>query len=828
MNLDTLLKQFHESPLMGERITAWREIPAQAAVNAPFPDGLHPLLVGALRERGINQLYSHQVAAWDAVKAGQHVAVVTPTASGKTLCYNLPVLDEVLREPTTRALYLFPTKALAQDQLAGLHQLITTLGQEIKTYTYDGDTPGDARKLIRSAGHIVITNPDMLHTGILPHHTKWVRLFENLKYIVVDELHHYRGVFGSHVANVLRRLERICAFYGATPQFICCSATIANPGELAARLIGVEPERVTLVDKSGAPRAAKHFIMYNPPVINRELGLRRSTIAESSDLATRFLANDVQTIVFARARTSVEVLLTYLRNAAKGRLPERAIRGYRGGYLPLQRREIERGLRDGSVRLVVSTNALELGIDIGTLEVCIMAGYPGTIASAWQQAGRAGRQASTAAAIMVAGSSPLDQYIINHPDYFFGKPPENGLINPDNLLIEISHLKCAAFELPFSAGEHYGNTDPHELLDYLEEVGILHSSAGTYHWMSENFPAAAISLRTAAADNFVIVDTSEAGSPRIIGEIDRFSVPTTVHEDAIYLHDAQQYHVDKLDWDEQKAYVRAVDVDYYTDADLAVTLKVLDVLSATEPPLAPPVSGGEYELPSQREGQGEGVGSITLVESSSTIPRNVEAARWPSDVARAAESDYRPELGADQVASPSALPRGNAPRNHGEVMVSALATIYKKIKLGTHENVGWGKISLPEQQMHTTAYWLTVPDAAVANLGKDDLQAGLLGLANVMSTLSPLYLMCDPRDLGCEPQVKSPFTKKPTIFIYDSYPGGIGFSQRLYDLHAELLRAAADLITVCDCEAGCPSCVGPAVEVGSDAKGATLRLLAGM
>src|SRR6476661_2003811 len=454
MNLSQLLDHLQTSPYYRERITAWHEQPERDAEWAPFPHTLHPHLVATMRRLGYEQLYSHQARAVEAAARGESFVVVTPTASGKTLCYNLPVLDTILRDPNARALYLFPTKALSQDQLTGLHGLITALERDIKTYTYDGDTPANVRQVIRRAGHIVISNPDMLHTGILPHHTKWVKLFENLRYIVIDEVHNYRGVFGSHVANVLRRLLRICQFYGSNPQFICASATIANPRELALRVTGAED--LTLIDENGAPVARKVFALYNPPLVHKELGIRRSALLETTELAGNFLANDVQTIVFARSRTAVEILLTYLRAAMvqHHRDPEK-VRGYRGGYLPLQRREIERGLRDGKVRAVVSTNALELGIDIGTLEACIMAGYPGTIASTWQQAGRAGRRSGAAVALMVAGSSALDQFLVQHPQYFFAQSPENGLINPDNLLVLMSHLHCAPFELPFDDEEGF-------------------------------------------------------------------------------------------------------------------------------------------------------------------------------------------------------------------------------------------------------------------------------------------------------------------------------------------------------------------------------------
>ncbi len=760
MNLTQLIEHFRVSPMYRERITYWYETPARRAVTAPYPDWVEPHLVSVLRDRGVTELYTHQHDAIDAVHRGEHVVVVTPTASGKTLCYNVPVLNTILQDPNARALYLFPTKALAQDQLSNLHALSTALEREIKTFTYDGDTSPSARKLVRTAGHVVISNPDMLHTGILPQHTKWVRLFENLRYIVIDELHNYRGVFGSHVANVIRRLLRICDFYGSRPQFICASATIGNPEELARRVLGVTP--INMIDNNGAPQGPKTFIFYNPPVVNKELGIRRSALLEATDISSQLLANDIQTVVFGRTRQTVEVLLTYLQDAAarvgRSRIqnPKTKIRGYRGGYLPNQRREIERGLRDGTVRTVVSTNALELGVDIGALEAAVLVGYPGTVASMWQQAGRAGRRNTHSLAVMVAGSSPLDQFVVNNPAYFFERSPENGLINPSNLFILMSHLQCAAFELAFRDGEGFGDHHPAEIaemLSYLEESLVVRHTGDMWHWNSENFPAENISLRTAASENFVIIDTTDP-TPRIIGQMDRFSVLTLLHEDAIYLHEGQQYHVDKLEWEEQKAYVRRVEADYYTDAELYVALKVLEITSGEQ---------------------------------------------------------------------------STAPRNYGDVMVSAQPTIYKKIKLGTHENVGWGKIHLPEQELHTTAYWLCIPPLVADNMpGKQALQAGLVGLANVLSQMAPLYLMCDPRDLGVVPQVKNPFTGQSTIFLYESYPGGIGFSKKLYEMHKQLLEACGELIKACACIEGCPSCVGPTLEVGLDGKQNTLELINGL
>ncbi|HKT82518.1 MAG TPA: DEAD/DEAH box helicase, partial [Solirubrobacterales bacterium] len=539
---------------------------------ARLPDDLDPVLAAALRERGLESLYSHQAQAWRAARNGRHLVVVTPTASGKTLCYNLPVLQRILERPEARALYLFPTKALAQDQLAELGRLAAALPIDLKVHTYDGDTPPGRRLAIREAGHIVLTNPDMLHTGVLPHHTGWRRLFSNLEYVVIDELHTYRGVFGSQVANVLRRLKRVCEFYGSSPRFLCASATIANPVELAERLLEVED--IELVDRSGAPRGEKRLVFYNPQLIDRSLGVRRSSLLEARRIAARWIREGVQTIVFCRSRLQVEVMLSYLQQDLSPRLDaRRRVRGYRSGYLPLERREIEAGLRSGDVLGVVSTNALELGIDIGTLQAAVLVGYPGTIASTWQQLGRAGRR-SGSTTVLVASSSPLDQFIVRHPEYFLGASPEEGLIDPDNLLVLAGHLQAGVFELPFTEDEGLGRAKVRPLLEVLHEDGSVTSSGGRYFWSREAFPAEAVSLRRLAADNVVIVDT-RTPHPEVIGEMDQFSAPVFLHEEAIYLHEGAQYHVDRLDWEEKKAYVRPVKVDYYTDANLAVSIKVL-------------------------------------------------------------------------------------------------------------------------------------------------------------------------------------------------------------------------------------------------------------
>src|SRR5271168_1258238 len=562
----------------GEVLTALEHIPARAAEYAPMPEWVRPELAAAYAAKGVTQPYTHQAEAAESVHAGRNTVVVTPTASGKTLCYNLPILNAILENTDTRALYLFPTKALAQDQLAELHDVNQRLDNRFGVFTYDGDTPADARRAIREKGHMVLTNPDMLHTGILPHHTRWTRLFENLRYIVIDELHTYRGVFGSHLCNVLRRLRRIATFYGSEPQFICCSATIANPGELATRLLEKEVE---VLDANGAPAGEKTFVFYNPPVVNRALGIRRSYINETSRVAQEFLKHDLQTMVFANSRLQTELLLTYLQQA-NPQLPGKAetIRGYRGGYLPNERREIERGLRDGRVRGVVSTSALELGIDVGSLDTVVMAGYPGSIAATWQRAGRAGRRSGSSCAVMVASSSPLDQFIVRHPDYFFGNTPEHAFIQPDNLEILLNHLKCAAFELPIAPGESFGEVDIPDLCRRLAEAGYLHLAGDHFHWTHEAYPADTISLRSISSDNFIIIDVT--GAPNVIGEVDFPSALIFLHEKAIYIHGGQQYHVEHLDFEERKAYVKQVDVDYYTDAVRYTQVRVLEATQTSD------------------------------------------------------------------------------------------------------------------------------------------------------------------------------------------------------------------------------------------------------
>ena len=775
--LGGILDDLLTSPSTGPCITATRHFPAQPPVLVPFPASLDPRIGDALRARGIDELYSHQGHAWDLIAKGQHVVVVTPTASGKTLCYNLPALQALVHQPDARILYLFPTKALAQDQLAELEELARQL-PEMRMFTYDGDTPQDARRAVRARANLVLTNPDMLHSGILPHHTKWASLFQNLRYVVIDELHAYRGVFGSHLANVLRRLRRICRHYGSAPQFIMASATIANPGELASRLIGEPVEEIT---ESGAPTGDKVFVCYNPPVVNRELGIRAPYLGEAARFAIRFLKEKIATIVFAQSRLATEVLLTSIKSGVADKTGDSGIvRGYRGGYLPTRRRAVEKGLREGKVLGVVSTNALELGVDIGHLDVAVLAGYPGAIASLWQQAGRAGRRSGRSVALLVATSAPLDQFMVTHPDYLFGTPPEHARVNPNNPFILVNHLKCAAFELPIAEDERFGELDVRKFLAALDDEGVLHHAGRHWHWAAETYPADHTSLRTVTTDNFLVIDTTardekQTKRRQIIAEVDWGSAFATIYPKAIYLVESEPYEVQELHFreDEEKvAYVKRVAVDYFTDAISAKGVWILQ---------------------------------------------------------RLAEGPSAPYL-AEQ----------------GEVLVAEKVVGFKKIKMGTLENVGSGEVELPQQEMQTTAAWLTVaPETlARASSSREELIDGLRAVTYLLHHLAPIFLLCDIRDLGSWLGDTTPATSgavatrestkrrlmdaaqfNPTIYLYDSHAGGIGLAEHVFEILPDLLRRGLDTLETCACRDGCPSCVGPVNEVGRKAKSTARSLL---
>jgi len=711
-----------------------------------IPQTLSTDVADGLNKLGISKLYSHQAESIDLVQKGHNIVIATPTASGKTLCYNAPVLSRLSENPKARALYLFPTKALSADQSTGLRQMLSVMGMDRRMHTYDGDTPPNIRKILRDEGSIILTNPDMLHGGILPHHTKWVQLFENLEFVIIDELHQYRGVFGSHMANVIRRLKRIATFYGSKPKFIMSSATINNPGMLAQKII---EEDVVVVKDDGSPKGDKYFLIYNPPIVDAQLGLRKSITFESVRLATEMLSSNVQTIVFARSRVKTEQILGLLKkNVAAFGIDQKRIRGYRGGYLPLERREIEKGLKDGTVLGVVSTNALELGIDIGQLEAAVIAGYPGTISSLRQQAGRSGRKQQASLALLVLSNSALDQYIFKNPEFIIKSQPEAGLVNPDNLYVMISHIKCAAFELPFVDGERFGTAEISPILEHLENHGVVNHTSGRWYWMTDKYPADEISLRNAAEGNVTIHDATTGNT---IGEIDTFSAPMLVHDQAIYIHEGVTYHVDKLDFEKKKAFVRKVNVDYYTDANLQVSLSVLDVSEE---------------------------GRISTSKSG-----------W------------------------------------GEVSVTVLTSVFKKVKMTTHENLGWGEVHLPERPMDTVSWWLILGDSIVESFTPGDLASAMKGLGNLLTSVLPLSLMCDPKDLGLHVEVKSPHFGNPTIFVYEMNAGGVGLSEHIFDMNTQPIQMALDTLDGCVCESGCPACVGPPGETEPDTKIQTRKLI---
>ena len=835
MTLASLLSHWKSDADTAPNFAAWRTLPPRPAELVPLPSLPAPL-TAALSRRGIHALYSHQAAALEAARGGENLVLATGTASGKTLAYNLPVLSALIENPSSRALYLFPTKALTQDQLAVVSDQLSVIREfnpdreSLNCSIYDGDTPQAHRSQIRRTANILLTNPDMLHTGILPHHTNWNEFFRDLRFVVIDELHTYRGVFGSHVANVIRRLKRVASFYGAHPQFILTSATIGNPGELAQALI---EEPVTLIDRDGSSRGERHFIIYNPPIVDESIGLRKSSYDESIHFAHDLLEHEVQGVMFTRSRRSVEILLTRLQSEG-GTASHNAIRGYRSGYLPSQRREIERGLRDGSVRIVVATNALELGIDIGGLGAAILVGYAGNISSTWQQAGRAGRGEAPAAAVLVASPYPLDQFLAHHPEYFFGRSPEQALVNPDHLLILLEHLRCALFELPFKKGEGFGRLTPetvHEYLEVLVANNEAHASADKVFWMADAYPAANISLRSASPANVVLHTTTEAG-PRTVGEVDLASAVWMVHPRAVYLHEGQQYFVLELDLTRNTAELIPVGLDYYTEPLRETTIQVI---STNEEAPAPNGAGirswGELQVTTQVTGfrkrswlGGENLGEEALdlppsdlqttgywlSISEETVTRLRESGNWSIDPNEygAGWSKIR-----DQVRA----------RDGFRCLVCGATENGRQHDV--HHRVPFRQFPSPAQANRLDNLVTLCPACHRKAEQNVRMRSGLAGLGYVLSQLAPLFLMCDPADLGLHVDAAGAVFGAPSIALYDQIPAGIGFSQRLYEIHDELLARALELVSECPCEDGCPSCVGPAGENGIGGKQETIEIL---
>ncbi|WP_425493870.1 DEAD/DEAH box helicase [Lysobacter gummosus] len=765
-----------------DRITGHFTLPGREGRYAPLPEDLPESLKAALRARGIERLYSHQAEAWDAAQAGEHVAVVTPTASGKSLCYTLPVVAAAMTSGA-KALYLFPTKALAQDQVAELLELNRAGDLGVKAFTFDGDTPGDARQAIRLHGDIVVSNPDMLHQAILPHHTKWAQFFENLRYVVIDEIHTYRGVFGSHVAGVLRRLQRICAFYGVKPQFILCSATIGNPKAHAEALI---EQPVHAILDSGAPTGDKHVLLWNPPVVNADLGLRASARSQSNRIARIAIKAGLKTLVFAQTRLMVEVLTKYLKDVFDHdpRKPAR-IRAYRGGYLPSERREAERAMRDGRIDGIVSTSALELGVDIGSLDVVVLNGYPGSVAATWQRFGRAGRRQQPSLGVMVASSQPLDQYVVRHPDFFADASPEHARIAPDQPLILFDHIRCAAFELPFQHGESFGPIDPDVFLQALAETGVVHREGERWEWIADSYPANAVSLRSVADGNFVVVDRS-GGRQAIIAEVDYSAAALTLYEGAIHMIQSVPYQVERLDWEGRKAYVTRTHVDYYTDSIDYTKLKVLERFDGGpagrgdshhgEVHVVRRVAGYKKIRYYTHESIGYGPVNLPDQELHTTalwwqLPQGVLLSRFESR----------------QDALDGFLGAAHALHIVATVAVMADARDLQK-------SVGNGD-----------GAWFATQDAD----GRGQLRGG----------------EHDPPHGGALSMLEvQQFV--PTVYLYDNFPGGVGLSEPLWLRHAELVTRSRELIERCDCRAGCPACVGPVLASDEERGAATPKSLA--
>lgn len=790
--IDRILDRLRGEPRWRERIVHWHEQPEREAITAPFPERMHPELVEVLRSRGVDALRSHQAEAIEAALAGEDVLVATPTASGKTVCYTVPVLQRLLESNgEARALFLYPTKALSQDQTAGLTAMVEALGRHEgedawHAFTYDGDTPPSVRRTLRDRGHLVLTNPWMLHQGILPNHARWAELFKGLEFIVVDEVHSLSGVFGSSVANVLRRLVRIARHYGANPRFLASSATVRDPEAHARRLFGRE---VRVVDRDGSPSGRRTFAVYNPPLLNPVAGLRASAIEEAREVAKVVCGQDHQAIFFCGRRTAVEVLTRYLKEGARDLgLKPSEIKGYRGGYLPNMRREIEEGLREGTVKVVISTNALELGVDIGALDVAVLVGYPGNQASFWQRAGRVGRRGRPSLVLQLARSEPVDQYLAAHPEYLFEAPRERLGVDPDNLVLLSEQLKCAAFELPFQVDDAGGVTadpayggveDAGEVLDYLaEESGFLLRRDDTYFWMADAYPAQDVSLAGGELDNVLIL---EQGTERALGETDRESSLVTCHEGAIYQVQGVTWRIERFDHKNRRAYAKQVESDYYTDAQTDTEVRVLRLEEClrrdrAEAPVANPI-----------DVTAEGVAPLPPL----------------------------PTEGEDHSAW------------RGEVHVTTVATLYKKIRFYTRENVGAGEIHLPPEELDTESFVLTLAEATAAELGVGTADGGTAwsALGELLRRTAPLFVRCQPSDLGLAAQVRSPHFGRPTLYLYDRVQGGVGLSDLLLASHRDLLRAALEVVERCECPQGCPACVGPAAEVGRSGKAGVLRLL---
>jgi DEAD/DEAH box helicase domain-containing protein len=828
--IKTILSRWRSQPGIATNVVEWRVLAPKPADLASFPENLSPELINTLQAQGLHTLYAHQALAYEKVQDGYNVAIVSGTASGKTLCYNLPVIDNLLKQPEGKALYLFPTKALTQDQFSNLRETLTQLGRsEIQqAHIYDGDTPQHLRAERRQESTMILTNPDMLHTGILPHHTGWKDFFSGLRFIIIDEMHAYRGIFGSHVANVIRRLKRVSRFYGSQPQFILTSATIANPQELAERLI---EKPVTVLDQDGSPHGERHFLIYNPPFVDKKLGIRQSSLLEGSHLAGELLDEDIQTIIFGRTRRAIELILTYLRQHDTHRDPNR-VRGYRSGYLPKERRAIEEGLRRGDVQGVVATSALELGIDIGGIDASVLIGYPGSIAATRQQAGRAGRKLTPALSVLVTQPSAMDQYLARHPDYFFDRSPERALIAPDNLLILLQHIRCAAFELPFQSDEGFGAIPADRtraFLELLAQNGQLHQQGERFFWMADQYPAAEISLRNATPDHITLILKSPLKT-HTIGQVDLNSAYWMVHPEAVYLHEGTSYLVEDLDLEAGAAYLRQVTIDYYTQArkETQVEKKSLhqhelvigavkslgEILVTTQVVGYRKIrwftheflGGGEVDLPPTHLN----TSGYWISLNETTVTMLKDQMLWNAE-----KIDYGPEW--EKI-------RKRVIHRDGD-RCQVCGTIATNCPLHVHHIQPLRSFTSRETANQLQNLITLCPTCHQQAETRVRIRSGMAGFSYVLHNLAPLLLMCDGEDIGVHYDPNSTLGDgQPTVVLFDNIPGGLGLSENLYELHGDLLMQGFETVAQCECEDGCPSCVGPVGEEGSGGKAEALAI----